>query len=558
MSGTDLSERPVDLAKPATAAELLPESAHAGQDPVVAVRWNNRIVDLGSTLAGAGRLAPVFKGSEEGMVLVRRSLCFLWGKAVEDLFPERPLEINHSIGPGFYGVLGNSQADLTDKTVAAIRDRMQDLIEADLPFVGREVGRDEAIARFEAAGKVDKVEALRHAMTDTVMLYQLGDSVESFIGPLVPRTSLLTPFDLLYHPPGMILRFPLPDAPNTLPEYHQSPKLFRLFNEFERWARVLGVRDVARINDLIEREGIGEFILISEAFHEMKIFNLARQIKEQAEDLRLILISGPSASGKTTFSKRLRLALRVMGLRPVTIGVDHYFRAREETPRDEAGEYDFEHLEAIDTDLFSEHLLSLIKGGAVVLPAFDFKSGKRRRGKRRVRVTRDQIIIVEGIHALNDGLTPTVPNHLKFKIYVSALTHLKLDRLNRISTTDTRKIRRIVRDSQFRGTTARETLRRWPSISRGERRWIFPFQEGADGIFNSALLFELSALRPKAEAVLREIPEEAAEHAEAVRLLAVLSFFRELEPSYIPASSILREFLGGSVFSYGATGRIGL
>jgi len=519
--------------------------------PIVAARWNNQIVDLNTELTGAGRIEPVFKVSEEGMVIVRRSLCFLWGKATEDVLPSRALEINHSIGRGFFGVIANASTDLGEKTASSIRDRMQQLIDADLPLVGETLSREEAIERFRKAGKTDKIDSLRYSTAETVTIYELDGWIDSFSGPLVSTSSSLAPFDLLYYPPGMILRFPLPGDPDHLPTYRQHPNLFRVFHEFERWGRVLEVRDVARINELIDRDKIAEFILISEAFHDMKIFDLARSIKGQAEYLRLVLIAGPSASGKTTFSRRLRLALRVIGLRPVTLGVDHYFRERADTPRDEHGEYDFEHLEAIDTELFSEHLVRLIKGMEVEVPQFDFETGSRRSDTRPVRVERDQILIVEGIHALNDGLTPTVPNHLKFKIYVSALTHLKLDRLNRISTTDTRKIRRIVRDNSYRGTAADETLRRWPSISRGERRWIFPFQETAAGIFNSALLFELSALRPLAEPLLRQVTSNAHEYAEALRLLNVLAAFRTLDTSHVPASSILREFIGGSVFRKG-------
>jgi uridine kinase len=385
--------------------------------------------------------------------------------------------------------------------------------------------------------------------SEKVSIYQCGPERNHFYGYLVPGTGYLKIFDLIFYPPGFILLFPTEEKPLELPPFVEQEKMFQVFQEYEEWAKILGLETVALLNDLIVSCGIGEFIKVAEALHEKKIAYIADQITHHSNHPRIVLIGGPSCSGKTTFSKRLCIQLRVNGFRPVVISTDDFFVDRDHTPRDEEGNFDFEAFEAIDYQYLNGVIRDLFKGKTVQMPKFDFSAGSRKKGEI-LTLARDQIIILEGIHSLNDRLLSMIPEGLKFKIYVSALTTLNIDYHNRISTSDSRLLRRIVRDSQFRNYSTSDTLSRWPSVRRGEARNIFPYQENADVMFNSALMYEIAVLKKYIVPRLREIERSDASYPEACRLLKFISYFLDVEDKIVPRHSILREFIGGSSFVY--------
>jgi uridine kinase len=423
---------------------------------------------------------------------------------------------------------------------------MKRQVEADMPFERRELPLAEAIAYFEKANYPDKVQLLRHRRKPYVTLYNLGEHVDYHHGYMVPSTSYLQWFALLPAEAGFTLRFPLRRQPTELSPMEDYPKLLAAFRQYGQWLERLGIDNVGALNDAIQAGRSREVILVSEALHEQHIADVARQIAHRRQQARLILIAGPSSSGKTTFSRRLAVQLLALGLSPFALELDSYFVDREKTPLDEAGQYDFESLEALNIDMLADHLQRLIAGEAVQLPRYDFKAGKQEQGEV-VQLRPDQPIILEGIHGLDPRLVPGPVAERAFRVYVSALTQLNLDRHNRVSTTDTRLVRRIVRDARERGYTAVQTVSRWESVRRGEEKYIFPYQENADVMFNSALVYELSALQPLAEPILRQVPHGVPEFIEAKRLLAFLEWFLPVVRELVPDNSILREFIGGSM-----------
>ncbi|MCX8036399.1 MAG: nucleoside kinase [Candidatus Sumerlaeia bacterium] len=521
---------------------------------VCAAFLDNRIVDLHTRIDQTGRLNFIGLGSRDGNRMYQRSLCFVLLAAVRDVYPDLKLVIHHSLCKGLYCELRADRyrqvehVTLTQADLDKIERRMREIIAADLPFVREEVSLDEARRIFQKMDHPEKAALLRYRKDTRISLYQCGRHREHFCGYLLPRTGLVQHFELKLYPPGFILRHPEPSRPDQVPPFEDNPKLFRVFLEYGQWCEILGLDTVSGLNEVVAAGGISEFIKIAEALHEKKIAQIADMIKESPTHPQVILVAGPSASGKTTSAKRLAIQLRVNGYRPLLISLDDYFFDRSKTPRDETGQLDFEVLEAIDVDLFNQQLRQLLSGKTVVLPRYSFHTGKRGRG-RAVSIRPGDLIIVEGIHAFNRSLTNAIPEGLKFKVYISALTQLNLDSLNRVSTSDTRLIRRIVRDCHSRGYDAAETLARWPSVRRGEERGIFPYQEDADAIFNSALVYEYSALKPYAEKALRTVNRKSEVFSEASRLLYLLSYFLPIESRDIPPSSILREFIGGSIFA---------
>jgi uridine kinase len=425
---------------------------------------------------------------------------------------------------------------------------MRQLVKMDLPIKKRRATLPEAAQVFSRQGYDDKVYLLKYWVKDYLSLYSIGDIEDTLYGYHLHRTGLLQQFALEFYHPGLVIRFPDENDPFNIPPYIQQTKLFEIFRETERWGKILGFDTVGAMNSLIE-EGQGpEVIRIAEALHEKKIARIADMITEHKDEIRIILIAGPSSSGKTTFAQRLRTQLLVNGMRPYPISIDDYFVDRENTPLDESKNPDFEHIEAIDLPLFNEHLLRLIGGEEVEIPTFNFATGTREYHGRQIKLGENQPLIIEGIHALNEELTRSIPRSQKYKIYISALTALNIDRHTRVHTTDTRLLRRIVRDAQFRGTGARETIRRWPSVRRGEERNIFRLQEEADIMFNSALVYELAAIKENAEFLLKQIDQSALEFVDANRLLAFLSSFMPLAQHDVPSNSILREFIGASCY----------
>ncbi|MDI3533764.1 MAG: uridine kinase [Thermosediminibacterales bacterium] len=485
---------------------------------------------------------------EYGNKIYVRSLSFVFIRAAKELFPNCRVTVEHSLGKGLYCEI-HGKKHLNEKDVSAIESRMREIVENDEPFVKETVSLKKAIDLFKKQGQMDKVRLLKYRKDPFINIYSCGWLKDYFYGYMVPSTGFLKKFKLKFYLPGLIILYPHKENPDIVPEFKDQPKLARIFRESEHWAEILKVGDVGSLNDYIASGRSGELIQIAEALHEKKLAQIADMITQNIERLHLILIAGPSSSGKTTFAQRLAIQLKVNGLQPVSISLDDYFLNREQTPLDEDGKPDFEAIEAIDLDLFNEHLIKLIHGEMVEIPRFNFKTGKREPKGIPLKIKKNQPIIIEGIHGLNERLTPSIPKDNKFKIYVSALTQLNIDDHNRIPTTDTRIIRRIVRDSQFRSLDALGTIKLWPSVRRGEEKNIFPFQEDADVMFNSALVYELAVLKKYAEPLLKEIDSSSPEYPKAKILLKFLQYFLPIgDEKDIPPNSILREFIGGSCF----------
>ncbi|NPV53265.1 MAG: nucleoside kinase [Firmicutes bacterium] len=534
--------------KGATLIDIARDHGAPGPSPIVAARVNNELRELTYSLDEDASIEFLDLQTEDGMRIYQRSLVSLLVMAAREILAGCRVSVEHSLGGGLYGEI-YWERPITERDIENIEARMREIVGRDVPFAKNTISKEEAIALFEKDGQHDKVRLLEYRKSPTINIYTCDWFSDYSYGYMVPSTGYLKLFRLRFYLPGFILEFPSRSDPTRIPEYAEQGKLASVFFEAERWGQVLNVSDVASLNDIVSQGNIGDIIRVAEAFHEKKIAKIADLITENRDRLRLVLIAGPSSSGKTTFAQRLAVQLRVNGLRPVSISLDDYFVDREHTPRDGAGGYDFEALEAIDLKLFNEHLTRLIQGEEVELPTFNFLKGKREFTGRRLRIRPDQPVIIEGIHGLNDRLTLSIPKSRKFKIYVSALTQLNIDNHNRIPTTDVRLLRRIVRDSQFRSHSALETIRLWPNVRRGEERNIFPFQEEADIMFNSALAYELAVLKKYAEPLLEAIDRSVPEYSEAKRLLKFLDYFLEVDPGDVPANSLLREFIGGSCFA---------
>lgn len=514
--------------------------------PLVGVIVNGELHELTHPIEMESRLQPVTMSDADGARIYRRSLTFLLEAAFSNLFPQAGLYIDHSVASGGYYCEVKEREPLSAQEIAALEAEMRRLVQADLPFTRIEASVQETLARFERENYPDKVRLLRHRRKPYVTLYQLGNHVDYHHGYMVPSTGYLQWFELARADGGFTLRFPRRHNPTTLLPLADFPKLLNAFRQYGSWLERLGIESVGALNDAIQAGRIREIILVSEALHEQHIASIARQIAERREQIHLVLISGPSSSGKTTFSRRLAVQLLALGLSPFALEMDNYFVDRAKTPKDENGQYDYETIEALNLALLGEQLEQLLRGERVQLPHYNFKTGQSEPGEI-VRLRPGQLIILEGIHGLNPRLIPASLASQSFKIYASALTQLNLDRHNRVSTTDTRLIRRIVRDARERGYSAQQTISRWESVRRGEKRHIFPFQENADVMFNSALAYELAVLKPLAEPLLRQVPHNTPEFIETKRLLAFLEWFLPLEPDLIPDNSILREFVGGSI-----------
>ncbi|MEN1759798.1 nucleoside kinase [Anoxynatronum sibiricum] len=515
---------------------------------IIAGIVGNELKELRYTLDEDCEVKWVDCCSSIGSRIYKRSLSFVFVRACMELFSGCQVSVEHSISKGLYCEVAYKKA-LGPEEVDRIHQRMKEIIEEDVPFHKNRIPVEEAIDIFQDYHQSSKVRLLKYREKPYIKIYQCGWLKNYFYGYMVPSSGYLKQFDLTWYPPGIVLRYPRLEEKGAIPEFVENPKLFKVFRESEKWAEILEIDYVAGLNDLIVSRKEAEYLRISEALHEKKIAEIADAVTQDLEHRRLILIAGPSSSGKTTFTGRLGIQLRVNGLKPVMISLDDYFVDREKTPLDSNGEYDFESLHAIDLELFNDHLQRLLAGEEVELPTFNFKTGLREFNGHRVRVDASQPLVLEGIHALNEALTRSIPRDKKYKVYVSCLTQLNIDEHNRIPTTDTRLIRRMVRDHHFRGNDAMRTLSMWASVRRGEEENIFPFQEDADIMFNSALFYELSVLKKYAEPLLRQIDNQNPYYPEAKRLLKFLGYFVALEnEDHIPKTSILREFIGNSSF----------
>jgi uridine kinase len=513
---------------------------------IVAALVDNKLAELVEPLGDGEKLEWVDLSDTDGMRIYQRSLLFIFVRAVKELFADTNVIVKHSLSKGLFCEF-EGEHELSSKDLPAIRERMEQIIQANEKFVGQSMSLDEAREEFARYKMQSKIDLLRYREKDYVKMYALGWLKDYFYGYMVPSTGYIKEFELVFYKPGIIIRHPVEWHPMSVPPFNEQKKLYEIHDEAETWGDILDVSYVANLNDKIEEGMAREFIMIAEALHEKKVAQIADRITE--EERRVVLIAGPSSSGKTTFANRLKIQLRVNGLRPVTLSTDDYFVNREDTPVDKNGEYDFDSIEALDVELFNHDLNLLLEGETIDIPKFDFQTGLREYVGKKMKIEENQLIIIEGIHGLNEQLTWNVHQKDKFKIYISALTQLNIDSHNRIPTTDTRIIRRIVRDNNFRGHDALRTFQLWKSVRNGEEKNIFPYQEDADVMFNSALVYELAILKKHAMPLLEAITQDKPEYSQARRLMLLLSYFSSIEDDdCVPKTSILKEFIGGSNF----------
>jgi uridine kinase len=518
--------------------------------PILGAMVDNKVRELSFEIYNPKTIEFFDITHKDGIRMYIRSLSFLLTAAAKEVFPNATLRIDHSVSKGFYCELHGTKKELSIEDIFEIGRKMREMVAQDIPFLQFKDETDDVIELFKEKGFDDKVELLEHRGQYYSTYYSLNEHIGKFYGFMVPSTGYLKVFDLNKYYNGMLLQIPNQQKPEEVLELVEQNKMFEIFREFSHWNRVLNVTNISDLNNAAHNSKAERLIKVSEALHEKKIAQIADRIAEKKDELKIVLISGPSSSGKTTFSKRLAIQLLVNGICPLNLSLDNYFVNREDTPLDENGDYDFESLEALDIDLFNQQLLDLLAGKEVLLPKFSFETGKRILNGDKLKMEKDNILIIEGIHGLNPRLTHLIENSKKYKIYVSALTNINIDNQSRIPTTDNRLVRRIIRDYRYRNYSAQQTISRWDSVRRGEDKHIFPYQEEADIMFNSALLYELAVLKPFAEPILLEVQPNQTEYSEANRLLKFFSYFKPILPREIPPTSILREFLGGSSFTY--------
>ena len=516
--------------------------------PPVIARVNNKVEGMHFRLYKPKDVEFLDVTSPSGMRTYTRSLFFVLCKAVKDLYERCKVAIDIPVSNGYYVDL-NIGHDVTLEDAGRIRRRMQEIIDAGLPIRRHETTTEEAIRMFEELHTYSKVKLLRSLGDLYTTYYDLDGYKDYFYGAMLTNTSQLYLFGLEKYYDGLLLRLPSADNPRELGELVMQDKMFGIFKEHHRWQDILRLRTVGDLNEVIAKGFSSQLIQVSEALQEKKISQIADDIARR-KGIRLVLIAGPSSSGKTTTCKRLSVQLAVNGIRPLNISLDDYFLDREKTPLDASGDYDFENLHALNLPLFNEQLNALFQGEEVELPRYDFTTGRSMMSGKHLQLHDNEILVVEGIHALNPELTAQVPQEKIYRVYASALTTLLLDNHNYVPTTDNRLLRRIIRDYKYRAVSAQETIRRWPSVRKGENRWIFPYQEHADQMFNTAMLFELAVIKRQAEPLLEQVPENCMEYAEAYRLLKFLRYIRPIPEDQIPPTSLLREFLGGSSFKY--------
>ena len=544
--------RTIEVAMGTTLLEVERQLRLDGPHPFLAAYVNNRIKELNYRIYKPVTVRFIDITSFEGIRVYQRTISFILQKAVRELFPDRTLYIRHSLGAsGFYCEISGF-GPIPAEHLDAIKARMRGIIDRNLPIQGVKMLTDTARKIYEGFGMTDKIALLDSRPRLYSKIYTIDSLPGYFYGALTPSTGYTPQFDLHSYYNGFFIALPLRTDPTRLHQSVHQEKMFDVFHQYQSWVEIMGVPTVGQLNSKVLAGDASELIKIAEAFHENKLAQVAGCVAEANRErgVRLVLISGPSSSGKTTFAKRLGVQLRVLGLNPVLISLDDYFVDREKTPRDENGEYDYEALEAIDLEQFNDHLKRLERGESVDIPRYDFISGTRQWHDNPLQLDERSVLIVEGIHGLNPALTPGVPESRKFKIYASCFTSVALDNVSRIATSDNRLLRRLTRDYRTRGNDALSTLARWESVRRGEEKHIFPYQENADVMFNSSLFYEISVLRRFAEPILREVPDTVPEYGEAKRMLKFLDNFIPISPEEIPPTSLLREFIGGSSFKY--------
>lgn len=520
---------------------------------VLCAQVNNRTRDLSYRVYQPKQVYFADASHIMGMRMYVRSLCFVLYKAVTELYPGTRLRIEHSVSNGYFCCL-NQREEIPDSTVALLKERMHEIIKKNLPFERVQSAAEVAIEHFKSQDMIDKVDLIETLQPLYTTYYKLGNLYDVYYEYLLPSTGYLKVFDLIKYHDGMLLIPPQRKNPNELSEVIPQDKMFNVFKENLKISEIVGLNNVGDMNRSILRHTSGDLIKVTEALHEKQISRIADQItarhNSEKGGANIILISGPSSSGKTTFSKRLSIQLMTNLLIPITISLDNYFLDRDQTPRDENGDYDYESLYALDLELFNRQLNDLLQGKEVSLPSYNFETGKKEYRGNTLRMKDSDVLLLEGIHALNPALTPNIEARQKFLIYVSALTTLSIDDHSWIPTADNRLLRRIIRDEKYRGTSAQKTIARWASVRAGEEKWIFPYQENADAMFNTAMLYELAVIKTQAEPLLEQVPENCEEYSEAYRLKKFLGYFKPIPYDKLPPTSLLREFLGGSSFEY--------
>ena len=514
----------------------------------VCARVNNKVQGMHYRLYNDKDVEFLDMRSGSGSRTYTRTLFFICCKAINDLYGNVEVRIDIPVSKGYY-VHVNLGRDITADDVARIRCRRQEIIDADTPIRRRMVTAEEAIRLFSEKGDMSKVKLLKGQGKLYTVYYQIDDFIDYFYGALLTSTSEVYLFDLVAYSDGMLLRVPSREDPGQLCPMPRQQKMFDVFKEHHEWQNIIGLRTVGDLNDAVDKGFATDIINVNEALQEKKIARIADQIAAR-HDVKLVLLAGPSSSGKTTTCKRLSIQLLTCGLKPLQISLDDYFIDRDKTPLDANGEYDYESIHALNIALINEQFNALFKGEEIELPRYNFQTGKSEKSGKRLKLGPNDIVVVEGIHALNPELTAQIPEQQKFRVYVSALTTILLDEHNYIPTTDNRLLRRIIRDYKYRGVSAQESIHRWPSVRAGEERWIFPYQENADAMFNSAMLYELAVIKQQAEPLLEQVPENCEEYAEAHRLLKFLRYFHAISYRQLAPTSLLREFLGGSSFKY--------
>ena len=540
-------DKKIEVEKGKTIAEVFSKEIEESKYPIIGAIYNNEYFCLDKKIDEEGTIELLDISTKEGLRAYRRTLIFIFAKALRKIFPDNRATVNYQMANAIYCDIGD--IEVTEEIVNEINLKMREIVEKDLPIRMVTMNREEAEKFFKEKNTKRGILQIELKSNKKIYMNFCEDYFNYCYGIMSNRTGIIKTFNIVKYDKGLIIRYPSVEEPNKLPGIMQNKKLKWAFDEYNEIHKILGMNAVYMLNESVKQKNIKDVIMIDEALHEKKIANIADEIVKD-RNIKMILIAGPSSSGKTTFAQRLGIQLRINKIKPVTISVDNYFVERQDTPRDENGNYNFETIEAIDLKLFNDHLSKLLEGEEVEIPQFDFIEGTKKYKGNKLKLKEDEVLVIEGIHCLNDRLTSSIPKEQKFKIYISALTVLNMDRYTKVSSSDVRLIRRMVRDYQFRGYTAKHTISGWPSVTRGEVEYIFPFQEEADVIFNTSLIYELGVLKGLATPMLKEITKEEKEYAEASRLLGILKYIRSIPASEVPTNSLLKEFVGGGDFKY--------
>ena len=537
----------MEVEKGITIQNLLKEEIEKSNYAVIGAIFNNQYVNLEYKIEQEGEIKLIDISSKEGTKIYRRTIIYILGKALEKICPNKKMVVNYQLPNSMFCEIDNTE--ITEDLIQKLTTEMQEIVEKNLPIKQKIMTREQAKEFYKQNSTSKGRLQLDLPENEEIFMYYCEDYFNYCYGTLANRTGVTKIFEIIKYDDGFLVRYPSSNNPNQLPKLIQTKKLAWALNEYDDIHKILNVNTVYKLNKAIKENNIKDIIMLDEALHEKKIANIADEIAKNRK-IKIILIAGPSSSGKTTFAQRLGIQLRINKIKPVTISVDNYFVERKDNPKDENGNYDFECIEAIDLELFNNHLTKLLNGEEIEMPEFDFREGTKKYKGKKLKLDADQVLVIEGIHCLNDKLTSKISKEQKYKIYISALTVLNMDRYNRISTTDTRLIRRIVRDNQFRGYNAKHTINTWNMVNKGEEKNIFPFQEEANSIFNTSLIYELGVLKEFAMPLLKNINQEETEYAEANRLINMLKYFEVIPAEYVPTNSLLKEFIGGGNFKY--------